>query len=85
MESINASDLTRWLQQQVASLLQTEPQNIDLERPLAEQGLDSVDAVGLTGELEAYLGIDLDPTLAFEYPSLSRLVAYLEQSGLLQA
>lgn len=77
MEKLSRDELRDWLCKEVASLLDTHPEEIDLQRPLGEQGLDSVDAVGLTGELEDLLGIELDPTLAFEYPSIEALVEHL--------
>ena len=77
METLNQTQLQTWLQTHVAELLDRKPDEIDIDRPLGEQGLDSVDAVGLTGELEDLLGLELDPTLAFEHPSISALVKHL--------
>ena len=83
MDRLNASETLQWLQQEVASLLDLPPEQVSLDRPLAEQGLDSADAVGLSGEIEERLHVELDPTLVFEYPTLRQLVDYLVNAGFL--
>ncbi|MEL6606584.1 MAG: acyl carrier protein, partial [Cyanobacteria bacterium J06614_10] len=40
-------------------------------------GLDSSAAIGLTGDLEDWLGQSVDPTLLYDYPTVDALVAYL--------
>ncbi|PHQ36617.1 AMP-binding protein [Rhodopirellula bahusiensis] len=50
------------------------------ETPFAETGMDSLTAVELSSELEDWLGIELTPVLAFNYPTSSRLAAYLAET-----
>lgn len=50
------------------------------ETPFAETGMDSLTAVELSSELEDWLGIELTPVLAFNYPTPSRLAAYLAET-----
>ena len=52
---------------------------IDLDGDLFELGLDSVDAVELTGEIEERFGLEIDPALPFEQRSINRLAAALVQ------
>ena len=85
MEALNSETLSRWLQEQVAELVERSTDEIALDAPLAEQGLDSVDAVGLSGELEELLQIELDPTIAYEYPSIEQLVSFLQSEGHIEA
>jgi len=47
---------------------------------LMESGLDSLQLVALTSELEQEVGTPLDPTLLFEYPNLKELSVYLAQA-----
>ncbi|HEY5723646.1 MAG TPA: acyl carrier protein [Allosphingosinicella sp.] len=49
----------------------------DHDGDLFELGLDSVDAVELTGEIEEEFGLEIDPALPFEQRSINRLVAAL--------
>ncbi len=51
----------------------------DLDGDLFELGLDSVDAVELTGEIEERFGLEIDPALPFEQRSINRLAAALVQ------
>ena len=44
-------------------------------------GLDSVQAVRLSAELEDYLNIKLSPTIIYDYPNISSLAAYLTNSA----
>jgi acyl carrier protein len=49
----------------------------DHDGDLFELGLDSVDAVELTGEIEERFGLEIDPGLPFEERSINRLAAAL--------
>jgi NAD(P)-dependent dehydrogenase (short-subunit alcohol dehydrogenase family)/acyl carrier protein len=50
---------------------------IEAERPLLELGLDSLGAVELRNRLIAASGVPLEPTIAFDYPSVAALAGYL--------
>ncbi len=66
-----------WLIDKVAELLELKPNEIDTEQDFSEYGLDSAEAVNLSGELESYLGCRLSPTLLWDYPSIETLAEYL--------
>ncbi|MER7900817.1 SDR family NAD(P)-dependent oxidoreductase [Streptomyces sp. NPDC096046] len=53
------------------------PDQLDDARPLAEYGLTSRDAVGLTGELERILDRPLPATLLWEHPTIGQLASAL--------
>lgn len=57
----------------------------ELRQGLTEIGMDSLMAVELSNRLKALLGQPLPTTLAFEYPSIYALVAYLETQVLVSA
>ncbi|MFG2194193.1 SDR family NAD(P)-dependent oxidoreductase [Streptomyces sp. NPDC048639] len=61
----------------VAERCAVAPEDIDPDRPLADYGLSSRDAVGLSGELEDALGRTLPATLLWENPSVAALVRRL--------
>ncbi len=66
-----------WLVHQIAARIGLPPEQIDPHEPFTTYGLDSVEAVGLTGDLEVWLGRSLSPTLAWDYPDISRLARHL--------
>ena len=86
---INTSDLGKsspyptresiegWLIDKVANSLEIEPHDVDVDKDFAEYGLDSVEAINISGELENYIGCRLSPTLLWDYQNISALAQYL--------
>lgn len=69
--------LRYWLMDWLAQELQIPRADVDATRPFAEYGLDSVAAVELTEALQAEVQQPLSPTLAYEYPTIEAVAAYL--------
>lgn len=68
-----------WLLEKVSEVVGVEEADIDIRESLATYGLGSVAAVSLTGDLEAWLKIDLSPTLVWEYPTIESLSVHLDE------
>ncbi|MGK7918068.1 MAG: beta-ketoacyl synthase N-terminal-like domain-containing protein, partial [Prochloraceae cyanobacterium] len=68
-----------WLVENIAQRLGVNNSEIDIEEPFASLGLDSVQAVRLSADLEDYLELKLSPTLVYDYPNISSLAGYLSQ------
>jgi acyl transferase domain-containing protein/pimeloyl-ACP methyl ester carboxylesterase/acyl carrier protein len=75
--SIQQQSIQNWLVSQLAERLGIPAQEIDIREPLANYGLDSVQAVRLSAELEDWLGVKLSPTLVYDYPDIFSLAEYL--------
>ncbi len=73
----SAAEIADWFVAQLSSELGVPARDIDPSRPFAYYGLDSVRAVRLTAALESWLGRELSPTLAYEYPTIDLLSRYL--------
>ena len=73
----DAAEVEAWLRNTIAAKTKTEPSFIDRQAPFAQFGLDSVDAVRLSGELGAWLNCRLSPTVVYDYPSIAALAAHL--------
>lgn len=48
------------------------------EEPLFSAGIDSIGAVELRRELQQLVGVDLPPTIVFDYPTITELTGYLK-------
>lgn len=71
------AEIQEWIVSYVANLLEIEPEELDTTIPFDRYGLDSSAAVGLTGDLQEWLGCELDPTLLYDYPTIEALVKHL--------
>jgi acyl carrier protein len=72
-----AEEIRSWIVCRLARMLNTLPSEISADAPFVEYGLDSVEAIGLSGELSDYLGHRWPPTLAWDYSTINALSEYL--------
>jgi acyl carrier protein len=78
MESApEVQQLAQWLTERVAYYLGIPAEQIKPHVKLVEYGLESVYALALCGDVEDELGIEVEPTLAWDYPTIDSLVALL--------
>ncbi|AFY36691.1 Long-chain-fatty-acid--CoA ligase, 6-deoxyerythronolide-B synthase [[Leptolyngbya] sp. PCC 7376] len=70
-------ELEAWLIDNIAQRLGVNSNKINVLEPFASYGLDSVQAVQVTADLEDRLERKLEPTLAYDYPSIRALAAFL--------
>jgi amino acid adenylation domain-containing protein len=70
-------EIRAWLVNHLASRLGVTTGSINTQKPFAEFGIGSVQAVGLAGELQDWLGKPLSPTLAYEFPTIEVLAKHL--------
>ncbi|MFI6174130.1 beta-ketoacyl synthase N-terminal-like domain-containing protein [Nonomuraea sp. NPDC051191] len=73
----SAAEIEQWLVARLGGRLGVDPRDIDVAQPLARYGLDSKEAVAITGELADWLGIVLPATLAYEYPTIGLIARHL--------
>jgi len=67
----------RFLVTEIAGRLGLPEPEVDVHRPLEEYGLQSRDAVELSGMLEDLLDRPLEPTLVFRHPTIAGIAAFL--------
>ena len=75
--NFGVAEIQDWVVAYLADLLEIEPEEIDVTVPFERYGLDSSAAVALTGDLEDWLEVEIDPTLLYDYPTVEALVKYL--------
>ncbi|WP_053848198.1 acyl carrier protein [Streptomyces sp. NRRL B-24085] len=66
-----------WLVDRVAYYLERNPADVDEGTQLAEMGLDSVYALTLCGDVEDHFGLVVEPTLAWDHPTIDAITAHL--------
>lgn len=71
------SEVLSWLVVKFAEWLEVDPSELDVSRPIASYGLDSISAVTLSVYLEEELGIQLETALLWDHPTLDSLAAHL--------
>ena len=69
--------IENWLIERISRSTGISPQEINVRETFAHYGLDSVQAVRLSAELEDWLECKLAPTLAYDYPTIESLAQYL--------
>jgi acyl carrier protein len=77
----SAAETQDWIVAYLAKLLEVDPIDVDVTIPFDRYGLDSAAAFGLTGELEDWLGREIDPTLLYDYPTIESLVQHLSEGN----
>lgn len=73
----SAAEIERWLIEKIAARVQTEPERIAADEPIARLGVDSTEAVVLSGELQEWLGVKVPPTVAWDHPTIAAMAAFL--------
>ncbi|MEM8805129.1 MAG: acyl carrier protein [Cyanobacteria bacterium P01_G01_bin.38] len=73
----SAGDIQTWMVSYLADALEMESDDVETDVPFDSYGLDSSAAIGMTGELEDWLGSEVDPTVIYDYPTVQALAQYL--------
>ncbi|KFC75010.1 Acyl carrier protein [Bosea sp. LC85] len=71
------AEITGWCVAHLAKALRRPEGKIDPQAKFTRLGVDSAMAVYLVAELEEWLGRELAPELAFEYPTIATLARHL--------
>ncbi|WP_075901448.1 aminotransferase class I/II-fold pyridoxal phosphate-dependent enzyme [Moorena bouillonii] len=77
--SQGASSIATWLVSKLADVLELDAQEIDIHRDFTDYGLNSIEAVNLSGELENFLEHRLSPTLLWDHDNIEALAEYLAE------
>lgn len=75
--TFDEAEFCNWLIERLATRLKRDPSAIDADTPLADYGLDSLYALAIVDDIEEYLGIAIDATMMWDYPSVAALASAL--------
>jgi len=77
--SLERSKLIQFLTTQIAARLDCSPEEIKPDRDLLHLGLQSIDAVVISCELEDFVDGEVDPTLLLNHRTVAQVVdAFLD-------
>jgi acyl carrier protein len=74
---MTAAQLEAWMIERVSRRLKIPAHDVDPVRRLQEYGLDSLEALSLTGEIEALLGRPVEPTILWDHPTIRAVASSL--------
>ena len=77
----NAEQLEDWLINRVAQLLEQPADDIDPDMPFNSLGLDSINVMDLIVELDDLLGVEIESTIVWDYPTIRLLSEYVATLG----
>ena len=66
-----------WLISELQDLLSVDAGELAVDKPLVDYGLSSMTGMMFSGSIEDWLQIRLEPSVAWEYPTIESLAAYL--------
>jgi acyl carrier protein len=76
-----AVEIEQWLVRWVSKALKVSAEAIVLDEPLVDLGLSSRQAVQLSGDLEEFLGTEVEPSLVWDYPTIRGLAEHLDSES----
>lgn len=68
-----------WLVDKLAQRLQVPPEQIDVDQYFDEFKLDSTEALILAGELENWLGHEIETTAIWYHPTINELAKFIAE------
>jgi acyl carrier protein len=78
-EAAVTEQIRMWLATKAAELLSIAPETLYAQEPLINFGLSSMTGLMLSGDIEEWLDLELDPMVIWEYPTIEALALYLSQ------
>jgi acyl carrier protein len=73
-------NIENWLADLIGEILEIPPSEVNRTERLDRYGLDSVAAVSVSAALGEYLDRELDATVIYDYPTISKLSHHLAQT-----
>jgi acyl carrier protein len=73
--------IQQWLVNRIAGIAQIPSEQVDVELPFAEFGLDSIQLFEISGDLQKFLGQEISEIIAWDYPTITKLSRYLSSPG----
>ena len=72
-----SKDIAHFLADKIAKANNLKIDEVDKNGPLDQYGLDSIAAVKISNELSLWLGKEVSPTIAYDFPAISKIASHL--------
>lgn len=82
---VGPQDIRAWLRDRIGAIKNCDPGTVDPCRSLTSLGVDSIAALTLVAELEAWLGRQISPDLLIDHDTIDALAAALDDASSLPA
>lgn len=79
MSELTLQNIQEWLVDKVAVRIGVAPVEVDVDQYFDTFGLDSTEALVLAGELEKWLGREIETTALWYHPTIAELAQYLKE------
>ncbi|MDA0167629.1 acyl carrier protein [Solirubrobacter taibaiensis] len=76
---LSAATVMQWLAGKLAERLGTDPAEVDVNQYFDDFDLDSTEALILAGEMETWLGYELETTALWYHPTIASLAEYIAE------
>jgi len=77
MSTRTTAEIESWLLDRLRERIGPAAEQVNPHLPFSYYGLDSLDAVALAAELEEWLGVPVEPDVAWDHPTAHAVAAYL--------
>jgi acyl carrier protein len=77
--ALTAEQVRQWLVEKLAVRLSVAPDTIDVNQYFDEFDLDSTEALILAGELESWLGFEMEATALWYHPTITALADHIAE------
>jgi acyl carrier protein len=81
MRNVTIEEAQEWLVDKLAVRLSVDPSEINVEQYFDEFDLDSTEALILAGELENWLGFELEATALWYHPTIAALAEHIAEES----
>jgi acyl carrier protein len=76
-DALSVEQVTAWLTDKIGQRLGVPAADVETAKYFDEFGLDSTEALVLAGELEQWLGFELETTALWYHPTIADLAVYI--------
>jgi acyl carrier protein len=75
--AVSSSEVQQWLVEKIAIRLGVPPEEVGVDTYFDDFALDSTEALVLAGELEKWLGMQLETTALWYHPTIAELAGHI--------